>query len=340
MPAPLNKFSSRITQPKSQGASQAMLYGTGLTDDDMQKAQVGIASVWYDGNTCNMHLNVLAERVKEGVTGGRPRRHAVQHHRRQRRHLDGHRRDELLAPVARPDRRLDRNRHARPVVRRQHLASRLRQEHAGLPDRDGPPQPPVADGLRRHDPSRAICSRGCDGHQKASRSTSSLRFSATANSSRRPDRRSHPSAISSAIAMSRRRGLRRHVHRQHDGLGDRGAGHVAAVQRVDSRRRPGQDRRMCRAPERRSASCWSCDLKPRDIMTRRAFENAMVVVMALGGSTNAVLHLIAMARAVEVPLDDRRFPEGQRPRAVSCRPQAQRPLRAGRPAQSRRHARP
>ena len=44
------------------------------------------------------------------------------------------------------------------------------------------------------------------------------------------------------------------------------------------------------------------DIKPRDIMTRRAFENAMVVVMALGGSTNAVLHLIAMARAVEVPL--------------------------------------
>ncbi len=58
----------------------------------------------------------------------------------------------------------------------------------------------------------------------------------------------------------------------------------------------------CFAPARRSAICWSCDLKPRDIMTRRAFENAMVVVMALGGSTNAVLHLIAMARAVEVPL--------------------------------------
>src|SRR5687768_236102 len=63
----LNKYSSRITQPKSQGASQAMLYGTGMTDEDMHKAQVGIASVWYEGNTCNMHLNGLAERVKEGV---------------------------------------------------------------------------------------------------------------------------------------------------------------------------------------------------------------------------------------------------------------------------------
>src|SRR6516164_5993829 len=63
----LNRYSSRITQPKSQGASQAMLYGTGLTEADMNKAQVGIASVWYEGNTCNMHLGKLAERVKEGV---------------------------------------------------------------------------------------------------------------------------------------------------------------------------------------------------------------------------------------------------------------------------------
>src|SRR4029078_2373019 len=64
----LNKYSSRITQPKSQGASQAMLFGTGMTSEDMNKAQVGIASVWYEGNTCNMHLNTLAARVKEGVT--------------------------------------------------------------------------------------------------------------------------------------------------------------------------------------------------------------------------------------------------------------------------------
>ncbi|MDH5395799.1 MAG: dihydroxy-acid dehydratase, partial [Gammaproteobacteria bacterium] len=63
----LNKFSKRITEPKSQGASQAMLYGTGMTDADMQKAEVGISSVWWEGNTCNMHLNDLAAKVKEGV---------------------------------------------------------------------------------------------------------------------------------------------------------------------------------------------------------------------------------------------------------------------------------
>src|SRR5947207_14389616 len=67
MPAPLNKYSSHVTQPKSQGASQAMLYGTGLTPEDMNRPQVGIASVWYEGNTCNMHLLDLAAKVKEGV---------------------------------------------------------------------------------------------------------------------------------------------------------------------------------------------------------------------------------------------------------------------------------
>ena len=67
MSGDLNKYSCRITQPKSQGASQAMLYGTGMTEEDMQKPQVGIGSVWYEGNTCNMHLLNLAKTVKEGV---------------------------------------------------------------------------------------------------------------------------------------------------------------------------------------------------------------------------------------------------------------------------------
>ncbi len=63
----LNKYSSRITQPASQGASQAMLYATGMQPADMNKPQVGIASVWYEGNPCNMHLMDLAAKVREGV---------------------------------------------------------------------------------------------------------------------------------------------------------------------------------------------------------------------------------------------------------------------------------
>ncbi|MCR4333144.1 MAG: dihydroxy-acid dehydratase, partial [Sulfuricaulis sp.] len=67
MATKMNRYSSRITQPKSQGASQAMLYGAGLTREDMNKAEVGIVSNWWEGNTCNMHLNDLAVKVKQGV---------------------------------------------------------------------------------------------------------------------------------------------------------------------------------------------------------------------------------------------------------------------------------
>ena len=63
----LNKFSERITQPRSQGASQAMLHATGMTKSDLYKAQVGIASMWYEGNPCNMHLLELGKKVKQGV---------------------------------------------------------------------------------------------------------------------------------------------------------------------------------------------------------------------------------------------------------------------------------
>ena len=62
-----NKYSSRIMQPASQGALQAMLHATGLTHADLDKAQVGISAVWYEGNSCNMHLNELAATVKRGV---------------------------------------------------------------------------------------------------------------------------------------------------------------------------------------------------------------------------------------------------------------------------------
>ncbi|HAT92969.1 MAG TPA: dihydroxy-acid dehydratase, partial [Sphingobacterium sp.] len=63
----MNKYSRTFTQDETQPAAKAMLYGIGLTDADMDKAQVGIASMGYDGNTCNMHLNDLAQIVKKGV---------------------------------------------------------------------------------------------------------------------------------------------------------------------------------------------------------------------------------------------------------------------------------
>src|SRR6202008_4746563 len=61
------KYSKTLTQDITQPGAQAMLYGLGLSDTDLAKAQVGIASMGYDGNTCNMHLNDLAQIVKKGV---------------------------------------------------------------------------------------------------------------------------------------------------------------------------------------------------------------------------------------------------------------------------------
>ena len=66
-PVQMNIYSSRITQPKSQGASQAMLLATGLTQSDLNQPQVGIAACWYEGNPCNMHLDDLGTHVKQGV---------------------------------------------------------------------------------------------------------------------------------------------------------------------------------------------------------------------------------------------------------------------------------
>ena len=81
MTVKLNRYSSRITEPRAQGASQAMLYGTGLTEEDHEQSlRSGIASVWYEGNTCNMHLNDLAaESQRRESTASGAGRNALQY---------------------------------------------------------------------------------------------------------------------------------------------------------------------------------------------------------------------------------------------------------------------
>jgi hypothetical protein len=152
----LNKYSGQLTQVRSQVGSQAMLYGVGLTDEDMLKPQVGIASMGWEGNTCNMHLNDLAKEVKDGRAGGGHGRVDFPHDRHQRRHLDGHTGDEGVAALARHHRRLDRGRDARTILRRQCRAAWLRQEHARHDHGGGAPQPPDNHRLWRHHPRRTF----------------------------------------------------------------------------------------------------------------------------------------------------------------------------------------
>ena len=192
------------------------------------------------------HASRQARRARQGRrAGGGPGRPAVQHHRRERRHLDGDRRHELLAAVARPDRGFDRDGGRRPVVRRGRHDSRLRQEHAGLGDGDAAAESAVHDGLRRHDQARLRA-------REAARRD--FRVPVVRRIHRGRDHR--PTAARHRHACVSRRGrVRRHVHRQHDGDGDRGARPVAAVQLVDAGRGPGQEGRV---PSRRGDDSRRC----------------------------------------------------------------------------------
>jgi dihydroxy-acid dehydratase len=299
MPAPLNKYSSRITQPKSQGASQAMLYGTGMSDDDMQKAQVGIASVWYDGNTCNMHLNQLAARVKEGVTAAG---------------LVGMRFNTIGVSdgISMGTEGMSYSLQSRDLIAdsiETVMHAQWYDANISLPGCDkNMPGCLIAMG-RVNRPALMVYG----GTIRAGR----LAHTACGHKQGEPldivsAFQCYGEHISGRIDEETRRDIVRHAI---PGAGACGGMYTAntmasAIEALGmslpySSSIPAEDPGKideCRRAGTAIRTLLEMDLKPRDIMTRRAFENAMVVVMAVGGSTNAVLHLIAMARAVEVPL--------------------------------------
>ena len=186
--AELNEVSSTITQPKSQGASQAMLRATGLSDADLKKAQVGIASVWYEGNPCNMHLLELSEHCKRGVeesgligfrfntvgvSDGMSMGTPGMCYSLQSREIIADSIETVMGaqwydanvsvPGCSPTRSLARSpTHSRThalahsQVRREHQHPRVRQEHARDGDGDGAREPAERDGVRRHHPGTRI----------------------------------------------------------------------------------------------------------------------------------------------------------------------------------------
>lgn len=288
----LNKYSARITQPRSQGASQAMLYGTGLTEEDMQKPQVGIASVWYEGNTCNMHLLDLAAKVKEGVDAAG---------------MVGMRFNTIGVSDG--------------------ISMGTEGMSYSLQSRDL-----IADsietvmGAQWYD--AVVTLPGCDKNMpgclmamgRLNRPAlmvygGTIRAGCTAKFDKLDivsAFQSYGQYLAKTISDEDRQEI---VRNSCPGAGACGGMYTAntmasAIEALGmslpySASIPAEDPaklQECFDAGKAIYKLLELDLKPRDIMTREAFENAMVVVMALGGSTNAVLHLIAMARSVDVSL--------------------------------------
>ncbi|MGE0591294.1 MAG: dihydroxy-acid dehydratase [Vicinamibacterales bacterium] len=286
-----NRYSARVTQPRSQGASQAMLYGVGLTDADLQKPQVGICSMWYEGNTCNMHLDRLAAHVREGVQAAG---------------LVGLRFNTIGVSDG--------------------LSMGTEGMSYSLPSRDL-----IADsietvvGAQWYD--ALVTVPGCDKNMPGS-----VIAMARLN---RPSLMVYGGTIRAGQAL----GEPRDIVSAFQSYGEYLAGRITDAQRLDIVRHscpgagacggmytantmavaiealglslPGSSSMPAEDPGkadecRRAGQAVNLllerDLKPLDILTPQAFDNALVMVMALGGSTNAVLHLIAIAKAAGVPL--------------------------------------
>ncbi len=287
----LNKYSSRITEPKSQGASQAMLYGTGMTEEDMSKAQVGISSIWYEGNTCNMHLLDLAQKVKEGVIAAG---------------LVGLRFNTIGVSdgISMGTDGMSYSLQSRDLIAdsiETVMSAQWYDANISLPGCDkNMPGCLIAMG-RLNRPSLMVYGGTIKpGHCKEKKLDIISAF------------QSYGEFIAGSIDDETRQEI---VKSSCPGAGACGgmytANTMASAIEAMGMSLPYSSSTPAVDPQKLE-ECFNAgiaiknllekDIKPRDIMTREAFENAMVLVIALGGSTNAVLHLLAMARAVDVKL--------------------------------------
>jgi dihydroxy-acid dehydratase len=292
MTDPINRISRRITQPKSQGASQAMLYATGLSESDLSKAQVGIASVWYDGNSCNMHLGHLADRVKEGVSAA---------------DLVGMRFNTIGVSdgISMGTSGMSYSLQSRDLIADSIETVMGAQWYDGLIALPGCDKnmPGCLMAMGRLDrPSLMVYG----GTIRPGRDASGAPLDIVSAF------QSYGEYIAKRIDEDERLDIVRHAC---PGAGACGGMYTAntmasAIEAMGmslpySSSTPAEDPAKLEECIRAGAAIrhlLEIDLKPSAIMTRRAFENAMVIISALGGSTNAVLHLIAMAKSVGVSL--------------------------------------
>ncbi|MEP7374188.1 MAG: dihydroxy-acid dehydratase [Chitinophagaceae bacterium] len=292
----LNKYSKTITQDVTQPAAQAMLYGIGLKDEDFKKPQVGICSMGYDGNTCNMHLNDLAKDIKKGVWEN---------------NLVGL----IFNTIGISDgisNGTDGMRYS--LVSRDLIADSIESVCGGF----------YYDGL--------IAIPGCDKNMPGSIMAMG--------------RLNRPSIMvyGGTIAPGHYKGEDLNIISAFEALGKKIAGQLeendfkeiikhscpgagacggmytantmaAAIEALGmslpfSSSNPAlskEKKQECLDAGKAMLNLLEKDIKPSDIMTRKAFENAITIIMILGGSTNAVLHLIAMAKSVGVSLSQDDF---------------------------------
>lgn len=287
----LNKYSKTITQDPTQPAAQAQLYGIGLTEEDLKKAQVGIVSMGYDGNTCNMHLNDLAKDVKKGVWA-----------------------NDLVGLIFNTIGVSDGISNGTPGMRYSLVSRDLIADSIET----------VA-GAQYYD--ALITVPGCDKNMPGSLMAMG--------------RLNRPSIMvyGGSIAPGKYKGQDLNIISAFEALGQKMAGKLdegdfkgivqnscpgagacggmytantmsSAIEALGmslpySSSNPALSKEKteeCLAAGQYIRLLLEKDIKPKDIMTKEAFENALTIVMALGGSTNAVLHFIAIAKSVGVPI--------------------------------------
>jgi dihydroxy-acid dehydratase len=287
----LNKYSKTITLDPTQPAAQAMFYGIGLTDEDLHKAQVGVVSMGYDGNTCNMHLNDLAIKVKKGVWEN---------------NLVGL----IFNTIGVSDgmsNGTDGMRYS--LVSRDIIADSIEavcgaQYYDGLiaiPGCDkNMPGALIAMGRLNRPAIMVYGGTIAPGHYKGQDLNIVSAFEALGQK------------IAGQLSEADFKGI---VQHSCPGAGACGGMYTAntmasAIEALGmslpfSSSNPAlsdEKQKECEEAGKAIKLLLEKDIKPKDIMTKKAFENAITVIMILGGSTNAVLHMIAMAKSVDVSL--------------------------------------
>ncbi|KAH9681051.1 Dihydroxy-acid dehydratase [Citrus sinensis] len=290
-PPKLNKYSSRVTEPKSQGGSQAILHGVGLSEADMSKPQVGISSVWYEGNTCNMHLLRLSEAVKRGVEEAG---------------MVGFRFNTIGVSdaISMGTKGMCFSLQSRDLIAdsiETVMSAQWYDANISIPGCDkNMPGTIMAMGRLNRPGIMVYGGTIKPGHFQGHTYDIVSAFQV------------YGEYVSGSISDEQRMNV---VLNSCPGAGACGGMYTAntmasAIEAMGmslpySSSIPAEDPLKldeCRLAGKYLLELLRMDLKPRDIITKKSLRNAMVIVMALGGSTNAVLHLIAIARSVGLEL--------------------------------------